>query len=204
MKSHLAAIFQTWVPPSVAVVWDELFQDIAVQDRTKLALTAMRKILRRTELNSKQLMRETGLTPSQLIFMQMLDGGQERTAGYVAGGMGITQATTTALLQKLESMGMIQRRRGEKDRRQVLLSLTEQGRKALDIAPEGAHAQFHQQFLALQDWEQSMLIASLERVAAMLGDDDPTVAAVLDASEILSERPMESDTIPTAATAEQK
>lgn len=157
-----------------------------MEDRTKLALTAMRKILRRTELNSKQLMRETGLTPSQLIFMQMLDNGQEHTAGYVAGRMGITQATTTALLQKLETLGMIQKRRGEKDRRQVLLSLTEAGRKVLAIAPEGVHAQFQEQFLALQDWEQSMLIASLERVAAMLGEDDPGMAAVLDASELLS------------------
>ena len=146
----------------------------------------MRKILRRTELNSKQLMRDTGLTPSQLIFMQMLDNGQEQTAGYVAGRMGITQATTTALLQKLESLGMIQKRRGEKDRRQVLLSLTEAGSKVLSIAPEGVHAHFHEQFQALQDWEQSMLISSLERVAAMLGEDDPAVAAVLDASELLS------------------
>jgi DNA-binding MarR family transcriptional regulator len=160
---------------------------VAVEDRTKLALTAMRKILRRTELNAKQLMRETGLTPSQLIFMQMLDNGQEQTAGYVAGRMGITQATTTALLQKLESLGMIQKRRGEKDRRQVLLSLTDAGSKVLAIAPEGVHAHFQEQFLALQDWEQSMLIASLERVAAMLGDDDPAVAAVLDASELLAE-----------------
>ncbi|WP_338722059.1 MarR family winged helix-turn-helix transcriptional regulator [Devosia sp. XK-2] len=159
-----------------------------MEDRTKLALTAMRKILRRTELNSKQLMRETGLTPSQLIFMQMLDNGQEQTAGYVAGKMGISQATTSALLQKLESLGMIQRRRGEKDRRQVLLSLTAAGHKVLAIAPEGAHAHFHEQFSALQDWEQSMLIASLERVAAMLGDDDPAVAAVLDASELLLEQ----------------
>ncbi|MCP8885045.1 MarR family transcriptional regulator [Devosia sp. XJ19-1] len=148
----------------------------------------MRKILRATERNSRQLLRETGLTPSQLIFMQLLDGENEQTAGYVAGRMGITQATTTALLQKLESLGMIQRRRGEKDRRQVLLSLTEPGRRVLEIAPEGAHAQFHQHFLALQDWEQSMLIAALERIAAMLGDDDPGVAAVLDASELLSER----------------
>lgn len=158
-----------------------------MEDRTKLALTAMRKILRRTERNSKQLMRETGLTPSQLIFMQMLDGVEEKTAGYVAARMGITQATTTALLQKLEARGMIQKRRGEKDKRQVLLSLTEAGRKVLDIAPEGVHAQFHQQFSALQDWEQTMLIASLERVAAMLGDEDAAVAAVLDASEILTE-----------------
>ena len=156
-----------------------------MEERTKLALTAMRKILRATERNSKHLLRETGLTPSQLIFMQLLEGESEQTAGYVAGRMGITQATTTALLQKLESAGMIQRRRGEKDRRQVLLSLTEAGRKVLDIAPEGAHAQFHEQFQALQEWEQSMLIASLERVAAMLGNDDLAAAAVLDASELL-------------------
>ena len=175
-----------------------------MQDRAKLALTAMRKILRRTELNSKQLMRETGLTPSQLIFMQMLDGVQEQTAGYVAARMGITQATTTVLLQKLESQGMIQRRRGEKDKRQVLLSLTEAGRKALDIAPEGVHAQFHEQFMALQDWEQSMLIASLERVAAMLGESDPAVAAVLDSSDILSERPADADSAPTTAAAERE
>ncbi|MCM5556927.1 MarR family winged helix-turn-helix transcriptional regulator [Pleomorphomonas sp. JP5] len=146
----------------------------------------MRRILRTTELNSKQVMRETGLTPSQLIFMQILDEGHEQTAGQIAARMGITQATTTVLLQKLEAMGMIQRRRGEHDRRQVWLSLTAAGQKALAISPDGAHAQFHKQFMALRDWEQAMLIASLERVAAMLGDHEPDVAAVLDSSEMLA------------------
>jgi DNA-binding MarR family transcriptional regulator len=148
----------------------------------------MRKILRTTELNSKQLMRETGLAPSQLIFMQMLDGEREQTAGYVAARMGITQATTTALLQKLESAGMIQRRRGEKDRRQVLLSLTEAGRKVLAIAPDGVHAQFLAQFSALKDWEQQMLVASLERVADMLDSSHDDAAAVFDhVAELISD-----------------
>lgn len=151
-----------------------------MKDRTKLALTAMRKILRTTELNSKQLMRETGLTPSQLVFMQLLDVEGERTAGYVAGRMGITQATTTALLQKLESVGMIQRRRGDKDRRQVLLSLTEAGRRVLDVAPDGMHAQFLSQFSALKEWEQQMLVAALERVADMLDSRQDDAAAVFD------------------------
>lgn len=158
-----------------------------MEDRTKRALTAMRRILRTTELNSKRLMRETGLTPSQLIFMQMLDEEREQTAGHVAGRMGITQATTTVLLQKLEAQGMVQRRRGESDRRQVWLSLTPAGQKALAIAPDGVHAQFHQQFMALQDWEQAMLISSLERVAAMLGNHDIDVAPVLDASAVISD-----------------
>ncbi|MGV8833975.1 MAG: MarR family winged helix-turn-helix transcriptional regulator [Devosia sp.] len=158
----------------------------ALEDRTKTALTAMRKILRTTELNSKRLMQETGLTPSQLIFMQMLDDEHEQTAGFVAGRMGITQATTTALLQKLEAQGMIQRRKGETDRRQVWLSLTDAGHKVLQIAPDGVHARFHQEFAALEEWEQAMLIASLERVAAMLGNHDQGVAAVLDATAVLS------------------
>lgn len=146
----------------------------------------MRKILRTTELNSKQLMSETGLTPSQLIFMQMLEDGNEQTAGHVAARMGITQATTTVLVQKLEALGMVKRRKGEEDRRQVWLSLTPLGQKTLAIAPDGAHAQFHQQFIALEDWEQAMLIASLERVAAMLGNLDDGVAAVLDSNAVLS------------------
>jgi DNA-binding MarR family transcriptional regulator len=160
--------------------------DDAVEDRTKLALTAMRKILRTTELNSKALMRETGLTPSQLIFLQLLEQEREQTAGHVAARMGITQATTTALIQKLESLGMIWRRKGEHDRRQVWLSLTEQGRKVLAIAPDGVHARFQEQFTALEDWEQAMLIAALERVASMLGNDDQDAAAILDSTAVIA------------------
>jgi DNA-binding MarR family transcriptional regulator len=158
-----------------------------LENRTKQALTAMRKILRTTELNAKALMGETGLTPSQLIFLQMLEEGHEQTAGHVASRMGITQATTTALIHKLESMGMVLRRKGETDRRQVWLSLSEKGRQVLAIAPDGVHARFNEQFLALDDWEQMMILAALERVAHMLVDTEPEATpAVLDSSEVIA------------------
>ncbi|HCO56500.1 MAG TPA: MarR family transcriptional regulator [Pelagibacterium sp.] len=160
----------------------------AVQAPTKTALSALRKILRKTELNSKALMRETGLTPSQLIFMQLLDDGLEHTAGSVAARMGITQATTTALIQKLEALNMVARRKGQTDRRQVWLSLTDKGRKVLEIAPDGAHAQFHDAFSSLEEWEQLMLIAALERVASMLDAEDDTAAAVLASDPVLAPR----------------
>lgn len=163
-------------------------QNTALQAPTKTALSAMRKILRTTELNSKALMRETGLTPSQLIFMQLLDDGAEKTAGHVAARMGITQATTTALIHKLEALDMVVRRKGQSDRRQVWLSLTDRGRKVLEIAPDGAHAKFHKEFSALAEWEQLMLIAALERVATMLGQDDQDAAPVLDSGASLAPR----------------
>ena len=145
-----------------------------MEHRTKLALTAMRKILWTTERNSKTLLNATGLTPSQLILMQVLEESGEQTAGYVAARMGVTQATTTVLIQKLENMGMVERRRGDVDRRQAWLSLTPQGKRILAVTPDGAHSQFHREFSALQDWEQLMLVAALERVAAMLGNADQT------------------------------
>lgn len=155
-----------------------------MDDRTKTILTAMRKILRVTEANSKALIRETGLTPSQLIFLQMLDDGRAKTAGEIAGRMRITQATTTALIHKLEARGLVVRRRGEVDRRQVWLTLSDHGRQILTIAPDGVHARFHQRFVKLKDWEQAMMIASLERVADMLGPEDLNAEALVDASPL--------------------
>ncbi|TPW31256.1 MarR family winged helix-turn-helix transcriptional regulator [Pararhizobium mangrovi] len=132
----------------------------------------MRKVLRVSNANSKALIRETGLTPSQLILLQLLDDGREKTAGEIATSMRITQATTTALIHKLEALGFILRHKGETDRRRVWLTLSTRGEQALAIAPDGVHARFHERFSRLKDWEQAMMIASLERVADMLGDED--------------------------------
>ncbi len=75
---------------------------------------------------------------------------------------------------------MIHRRRGDKDRRQALLWLTETGRKVLAAAPDGVHAQFLAQFSAPKDWEQQMLVAALERLADMLDNNQEHAAAVFD------------------------
>lgn len=157
-----------------------------MEHRTKLALTAMRKILRTTERNSKALLHATGLTPSQLILMQVLEEHGEQTAGEVAARMGITQATTTVLIQKLESQGMVFRRKGDADKRQSWLSLTPSGTHALTITPDGTHSRFHREFSALQDWEQLMVLAALERVSAMLEDDDDQAAAIVESAPELS------------------
>ncbi|WP_373085906.1 MarR family winged helix-turn-helix transcriptional regulator [Sneathiella sp.] len=157
-----------------------------MENRTKFALTAMRKILHTTERNSKTLLHATGLTPSQLILMHVLEETGEQTAGYVAARMGITQATTTVLIQKLESRGMVERRKGDADRRQSWLSLTPEGIRLLSINPDGAYSRFHREFSELQDWEQMMLITALERVAAMLGDAEQESEMIIDTTALPS------------------
>lgn len=163
-----------------------------MDDKTRTALTAMRRILRATETNSKALLRDTGLTPSQLLVMRLIRDAGELTAGDIATRMGITQATTTGLIHKLERRGLIARQKGETDRRQVWLSLTLDGHSTLKQTPDVVHQRFEQRFSDLQDWEQSALISSLERIAEMLNVHELEVAPIFDTSDLdpqISETP---------------
>jgi DNA-binding MarR family transcriptional regulator len=154
------------------------------RSRSLQALTAMRQILRATENFARRLARDTGLTASQLLLLQGLDEMGESTAGQIAAHMGITQATTTSLLHKLESRGLVHRQRGASDRRQVWLTLTEAGRDKLAAAPDGLQEMFRERFENLETWEQAMLIAALERVAALLDAESLDAAPVLDVGAI--------------------
>jgi len=83
--------------------------------------------------------------------------------------------------------GLVVREKSSTDRRQTNIRLTDEGRATVDNAPDPLQQQFVKRFEALQDWEQSMLVASLERVADMLNATDLDVAPVLDSREFRSE-----------------
>ncbi|WP_417721431.1 MarR family winged helix-turn-helix transcriptional regulator [Salipiger sp.] len=151
-------------------------------DRTDESLIALRRILRATEQYERTLAQAAGLTPAQLRVLQIVAGQRAGTAtpSALANQMGVSQATVTALLDKLEKRSMIVRVRSETDRRQMNLLLTEAGHASVDEAPDALQQRYVKQFESLSDWEQAMLVASLERVANMLN------AESLDASPVLS------------------
>lgn len=149
-------------------------------DRTDDSLIAIRRILRATELYGRKLAREAGLTAVQLRVLQIVDEKGQATPTEIATRMGVTQATISALIKKLEGYGDLERHRSEEDRRQTNLVLTRQGQERVHGAPDALQQRYVRQFEALPDWEQSMIVAALEKVAAMLD------AAEIDASPVLS------------------
>lgn len=148
------------------------------------ALVVLRRILRATENRARALSRVSGLTASQLLLLQTLADEVECTAGTIAFRLGITQATTTSLVHKLEAKGLVVKQRGASDRRQVWLSLSESGRTTLAEAPDDLQEVFRQRFDKLKDWEQMMLVASLERISTMLDAEEIDAAPVLDIGEL--------------------
>ncbi len=151
-----------------------------MRNRSEAALIALRRILRATEFSARSLARATGLTPSQLIILNMVDHLGDATPTDLARNASLTLATMTTLVDKLEDRGLITRRRDESDRRRTLIRITKAGKKTLAQSPDALQQQFQKRFESLADWEQASLIAALEKVAALLGAKDIDAAPVLD------------------------
>lgn len=151
-------------------------------DRTDASLIALRRILRATEIYARDLAQASGLTPSQLRLLQVAAETREGRLRptQIANQMGVSQATISALLDKLAARDLIVRRHSEVDRRQTDVFITDHGRAIVNNAPDALQQRYVAAFTDLEDWEQAQLVASLERVAAMLD------AAEIDASPILT------------------
>ena len=148
--------------------------------RSTDALTAIRRILRAAEFASRDLARRSGLTPSQVVVLQIISRGGEVGAGAISEAARLSQATVTALLDKLEERALITRKRDPEDRRRVSVELTTEGRAALADTPDVLQNRFAARFERLADWEQASIIAALERIAGMLDADGMDASPILD------------------------
>lgn len=99
--------------------------------------------------------------------------------GNIAKAMNLTQATVTNIIDRLENKHLVMRTRSLKDKRNVLISLTDQGSQALASSPTPLQQQFITAFEQLQSWEQSQIIATLERVSNLLGGSGIDAAPLL-------------------------
>lgn len=154
-------------------------------DRADISLIALRRILRATELYGRDLAKAAGLTPVQFRVLQVIsEKGSSCTAKQIATQMGVSQATVTALVDKLVARSMVSRARSEVDRRQTDITLTDSGQQVIATAPDALQQRFVREFNALEDWEQAFLVSALERVSAMLDAQDLDVAPVLDTGDL--------------------
>ncbi len=155
-----------------------------MENRSSQALIALRRILRVTELNSRELARKSELTASRLLVLQHLAENGASLPSVIARSIDLKQATMTVLLKKLDADGLVTRERDTEDRRRVWVALTDVGKAVLEKCPDSLQNRFESGFGNLQDWEQAMIIATLERVASILDADEIDAAPVLDVGDL--------------------
>lgn len=168
-----------WQTTQVRLAHPTRQMDPAVEKRYDDVLVALRRIMRATDLYSKQLSKVAGLTAPQMLILQAVRDLGDVTIGTVAKQVSLSQATVTTILDRLERRQLVYRERSTVDKRKVHAHLTDAGRAALEDAPTPLQQSFTQRFEKLEEWEQHMITAALQRVADMMD------AGTLDASPVL-------------------
>ncbi|SIS94792.1 MarR family winged helix-turn-helix transcriptional regulator [Neptunomonas antarctica] len=150
-------------------------------------LVLLRQIIRATDIQEKHISRSTGLTLPQLMVMQTLRIHSSLTTGELAKEMGLAQATVTSILDRLEKKEMIGRERGKEDKRKMWVYLTDAGLELMKAAPTTQQDLFVRRFDDMQSWEQSTVLASLERIAYMLDAQHIDAAPLLGIGQLDNE-----------------
>ena len=131
---------------------------------------ALRRLQQAGEVHAKRLARYGGLTPMQLLVLQVLNSEGRLTASSLCGKVSLSAATLSGMLDRLEERVLLQRQRDDQDRRKQWLHISEAGRALLHEAPPLLPPEFRARFAALPEWERHGLTAALLRAAELCGD----------------------------------
>lgn len=142
-------------------------------------LVSLRRITRAIDLHSRQLVTHHGLTVPQLLALKELSGHEPVPIGELSRRIHLSAATVTSILGRLEARGLVARVRSAEDRRVVLVRLTPSGDEVVRDAPGLLQERFVHEFGHLRDWEQGLILSSLQRVAAMMDAGDLDAAPLL-------------------------
>ena len=135
--------------------------------------------MRAISIQSRQLAQQHGITTPQLLVMRAIDRIGPLSLGVLSREINLSQATTTAIIDRLTRKEFLTRDRSSVDRRKVVISLTDGGREILQRAPSPIQEAFENSFSRLEEWEQSLILSSVQRLAVMMNATDIPASPLL-------------------------
>ena len=101
---------------------------------------------------------ELGITYPQYLVLMVLWEKDVQPVNDIAHRLLLETNTVTPLLQRMEKLGLVTRKKGEQDKRQQIVSLTEKGRemeeRAFQMIPKGMGEQLAVCPLKLEDYQR--------------------------------------------------
>ena len=116
-----------------------------------------------------EVLRPFGLSPAGGLILSMLaDASEPLTPGEIRDRLLVKGPTVTGLIDYLEREGLVRRVKHPKDRRRLLVELTDPGRQLVDRFRPAVHEAQRPWLECLSEWERCQLITLLGRIQAHL------------------------------------
>ncbi len=87
------------------------------------------------------IVKDSGLSPAQMHTVEIIGHNQDMRMKELAERLGVTTGTLTVGVDKLEQLGLVERKPHESDRRSWLIVLTDKGKQMYE-----QHHKYHQEF----------------------------------------------------------
>jgi DNA-binding MarR family transcriptional regulator len=121
-------------------------------------------------LRGREAQQRCAMSFAQYALMRALSDGGDQSSGQLAAAAGLSPAATTQMIDYLEREGVVERRRSGEDRRVVVLRLTEEGRRRLEVKHAEVEDQWRSALAGFEDDELRDTARVLDRLARMLDD----------------------------------
>lgn len=154
------------------------------KDISKQIIVSLRRIIQGIDLHSRSLFRKCGLTGPQIILLEELADSTRLSVGELAKRISLSHATVTDMLNRLEKSGLISRERSTLDKRRIELEITKLGTQALQEAPPLLQDRFIDELERLQEWEQTLILSTLQRIVTMMEIKEVEAAPMLTSGPI--------------------
>lgn len=161
-------------------------------------LRALRRILRVVDLHGRRLAQHHGLTGPQLICLREIRRSGPLNPGQLARSVSLSPATITGILDRLEGRALVSRRRRNRDKRQVLVQLTDQGTELLSQVAPPLQERFVERLAELETANREQVAASLEQVVALMDAEDLDAAPLLASGAATAAHPSQGEPAPSA------
>ena len=166
------------------------------EDETaRSVLRSLRRILQAVDLHGRRLRSRYGLTGPQIICLREIQRGESLNPGQLARNVGLKPPTVTGIVDRLETRGLVTRRRRHIDKRQVRIELTESGAAVVNAAPAPLQEEFVGRFAALPAHRREAIAGHLDEVVALLEAEGIEAAPLLahgSANPAVNDLPVES------------
>ena len=130
------------------------------------------RICRQLALHAEQIKADDSLSPPQLWFLKRLyDAGAPQPISFFADGVYSNRSNASQMIDRLEADGLVYRISNPRDRRSVLVELTDAGVERMHHA-EASHMQLARELLApLTEEERVAALETLERVLSLFENE---------------------------------
>ncbi len=146
---------------------DEL-NDVFLETCSFRILIALRRIMHFVDVYSKKLAVEHHITGPQLICLYSIVREEPLTLSELGRRVSLSMSTVNGIVDRLDYKGLIVRERKDRDRRKVLITTTDAGKKLTAQAPLPLQDRLAQAIAQLPELEQVSIALSFERVVEMM------------------------------------